>query len=828
MGGVTIGYRYYAGFHAVLCHGPVDAITRIFVGDKTAWTGHQAVSGGIPIHEPYLFGGDQREGGIMGAVEVSMGGPSQMPSPYLRMLLGDMVPAFRGVTSIIAWRPQLSAMNPYVKPWRFEAIRIPKGWYESKAQIGDDANPAHIIYELLTNAEWGMGYSPGDIDEASFIAAADALYAEMFGLSLLWSDQTSVDEFIGEVLRHIDGVLFTHPRSGQFVLKLFRDDYDPDTLPTLGPSNVLSLESFSRVGWSDRVSQVTVTWVDGPTNKKQSFTVYNMAVFGMQGAGRPVPVVNDYPGLSNAAIATAVTYRDLRRASAPLAQIVLTANRQAAALTQGDVFRFDWPELEIDGMVLRVLKIDYGTLQKGAVRLECVEDIFSLGIPATAAPPASGWQNPAATVPAALAVRVVGELPYYLVVRDITGDSASALADLAAKPEAGWLAVSGVASAGTSRFDIWVDSGGGYADTGYPGNPSPSAVLASAAACADTVLHVSDAALMDFAEAGLYAWLGNECVGFLSYDAEAATVTVRRGVLDTVPAPHAAGTVLLLADGWQAAVSSPEYLSGETVAVKARTVTGAGALALDDAPADSYTLAHRMVRPYPPGRLRVNGAAYPASITGLLAIAWAHRDRTLQLAGLVGEDTGDIGPEPGTTYTIRLYVGGVLLRTEAGLTGTAYTWVDEAADNGGGLGTDLRVEVEAVRDGYVSWQAASWEGVRTGGFSPSAPAVPAATSLSATAADESIHWAWTAGGSGNRFEIVLSPSNDRGDADRRVVDAGTATSYDQAENLGMSWYGWVREVTAAGVVGPYFPSSPTAGIEGAPLGGVDLADGVTP
>jgi hypothetical protein len=29
---VTVGYRYHAGMHRVLCHGPVDALTRIVVG----------------------------------------------------------------------------------------------------------------------------------------------------------------------------------------------------------------------------------------------------------------------------------------------------------------------------------------------------------------------------------------------------------------------------------------------------------------------------------------------------------------------------------------------------------------------------------------------------------------------------------------------------------------------------------------------------------------------------------------------------------------------------------------------------------------------------
>ena len=36
---VTVGYRYYAGMHLALCHGPVDSLNKIVVGERTAWSG---------------------------------------------------------------------------------------------------------------------------------------------------------------------------------------------------------------------------------------------------------------------------------------------------------------------------------------------------------------------------------------------------------------------------------------------------------------------------------------------------------------------------------------------------------------------------------------------------------------------------------------------------------------------------------------------------------------------------------------------------------------------------------------------------------------------
>lgn len=84
---------------------------------------------------------------------------------------------------------------------------------------------AHILYECLTNAAWGMGYPSASIDDASFRAAADTLAAEGFGLNLIWLQQSKIEQFVREVLDHIGGVLTTSPSTGRFVLKLVRADY---------------------------------------------------------------------------------------------------------------------------------------------------------------------------------------------------------------------------------------------------------------------------------------------------------------------------------------------------------------------------------------------------------------------------------------------------------------------------------------------------------------------------------------------------------------------------------------------------------------------------
>lgn len=75
---------------------------------------------------------------------------------------------------------------------------------------------------------------------------------------------------------------------------------------------------------------------------------------------------------------------------------------------------------------------------------------------------------------------------------------------------------------------------------------------------------------------------------------------------------------------------------------------------------------------------------------------------------LVDQAQASIGPEAGTTYTMRIVdpTGPTTLHTEAGLSGTAwtYTQADRQTDFGGVGPHSVRVEIESLRDGLTSLQ----------------------------------------------------------------------------------------------------------------------------
>lgn len=701
-GSTTIGYKYHLGMHMAVCHG-ADELQGIRVGERCPWSGSN-YGGSIYIDAPDLFGGPKREGGVVGQVDVMPGGPTQVVNDYLQAMLGAVVPAFRGVWSFVLRRVYLSAMNPYIKPWSFLMRRTSCAWYGGKCAIGSDRNPAHIIYECLTDTVWGMGHSTSIIDDDSFRAAADTLYSEDFGLSFMWSAEDEIQKFVQDVLRHIDGVLYLHPRTGLWTLKLMRGGYDTANLQLVGPSQISELASYVRMMWGELVNQLTLKWTEVSATEgetERSITLQNPA--GMAVQGQVVANTVTYNGVTNATLAMKLAQRDLRQQGAPLTKITIKGNRALASLYPGDPFRFSWPDLGIEQMIMRAVDIDYGSLTDGAVTIQAVEDAAGLDQSVIGLPTPSEWQSPI-THPAPAPNRALVEIPYYVLIKEITGENEAILSGY--DPQGGIICMLAQRPAQDAMgYQIMTNTAQGYVTRGS-GQFTPTGTLVSAVGATDTQFNVGNGMDLTLVATGTIAYIDGEIVLIKSAIAS-GLVTVARGMLDTVPAAHAAGARIWFSAMDDCGYDPTEYGEGANVSLKCLPRTAKGTLAEASAPVDSITMQARAFRPYPPGNVRLNGSYMPTSITGPLVVTWAHRDRKQQTTPtLIEQGDASVGPEAGTTYTLRLYgETGVLKKTVSGVTGATYTWDTEQADCGlGRLNTSLRLELEAVRDGYTSWQ----------------------------------------------------------------------------------------------------------------------------
>jgi hypothetical protein len=181
-----------------------------------------------------------------------------------------------------------------------------------------------------------------------------------------------------------------------------------------------------------------------------------------------------------------------------------------------------------------------------------------------------------------------------------------------------------------------------------------------------------------------------------------------------MPAPHAEGDRVWMVSSGAGRTAPDPYLADVEVTAKLRPYNSAGTVSLSAAEAVTCTTVSRATRPYAPRDVLLNGEAYPEAITGELAIDWTHRNRRAAWSYADGGETAGI--EPGCGYRLRLYGDGdTLFRTETDLTGTTFTWSDEADDSGGDLNGTIRVVLDTVAaDGTESFQRFEWTVVRGG------------------------------------------------------------------------------------------------------------------
>ena len=189
-------------------------------------------------------------------------------------------------------------------------------------------------------------------------------------------------------------------------------------------------------------------------------------------------------------------------------------------------------------------------------------------------------------------------------------------------------------------------------------------------------------------------------------------VDVARSVIDAVPAKHTAGARLYFMDAF-AGSDNRVYPAGSDLRYALTPTTGLGTLALGSAPVDAVSsVSERHFRPYPPANVKLNGAYFPSSVIGQVALTWASRNRLTQTAGLTAWTSGNITPEANTQYRVQIRnadTTAVLVDvTQAGL-----TWTDTGNVLAGVA--NVRVQLFTTRDGYFSTDAVDWT-FRNSGF----------------------------------------------------------------------------------------------------------------
>lgn len=750
--GQTIGYKYYMSLHMGLCRGPIDEIVQINAGDVRAWpvpdgdanevggimttaegpngTGVSQyedgtyvtvaasaintirTSGDYSINAPELFGGEKKEGGISGSLRAMMGSASQIVPGWIKSLMGGRVPDFRGVVTLF-FDGMLCALNPYPKKWEFRVRRTTSGWDGDVWQPSlctiwmrggtiKAMNPAHMAYEAFTNRDWGRGMPRDGLQDEDWLETATTLYNEGFGLCMRYNRQSELGPFIQDIVDHIGGSIYPDRSTGRLSLSLLRGDYDMESIPLFTyDTGLIALEDAETASQDDIKNEVIVKWTDPIGKEERSARVQNLA--SRQATGASNSVTTSYAGVPTVELALRLAQRDVKASANSLKRYKVVLDRRAWRIVPGKVFRISVPDRNIFNAVLRAGKVTEEGGTDGKITVEAVLDVFGLPAASFISDQDSEWVPPDRTA----------QIPEQRVVREATYAELVVALDPAnlqiLSPDVGTIAtVVGRPSSLTQGYDLESMAVGDTSPTVGSGVFAPYVILSEAITPYQTEVSFVISFDVGIIETGAAVQIGDEICRLDDIEIDGSgvgTLTIARGCVDTLPQAHAVGVAALIVTN-EVGGDGREYASGETVSVKVLPYTSTNRLDPALAPNDPVSIEGRQGRPYPPGDLLVNGAPFAdaTAAEGTIALTWTHRDRIIQQDQLIEHGAASIGPEPGTTYTVRVYNGDTAtpVRTAAGIVGTAFDYTSAMASEDA-VGSDIWFEVESVRAGYVSF-----------------------------------------------------------------------------------------------------------------------------
>lgn len=728
------GFKYYLGYQQLICwSSPGMRIRALWLGQNKVWEGDasRGTLNGQPlvisIDNDQLFGGPDEGGGFIGELHVYLGGANQMPDPWMiaQMNADTVQEELRGLTP--AYRPFVSIVVPTA--YIGKQATIPEIWVELQwcpdrlglGAIDDDANPAELLYEIHVNTDWGLAESPELLDTASLLAVGNRLKEEKLGLLVPIPQKGQARTVVDAICEHVNLVRYIDPRTGKLTFKLIRDDYDTATVPVIN-ERICEDVSYTRLDWSETVSEISVNYTDRLANYEQSSINDNDPANIEINAGAKTSKSYDYPYFSNVENALWAAKREGRQQGYPLAAVTIVGNRTLSALRTGEVLCLNWPPYGISNMLLRVTDIDIGDFVEGKVTIEAIEDVFGLEKTEFGFSGSSEWQY-GPSYPSGVTYFGYLELPWemqqennsHVVAMAVQPDAKTVKWQVHRKQGDEWEKTSGMTqwtAAGRllyhmDAFGVAIDEAGfEVEDLGGVSNlpQDPDAIVSAR-------------------RGGNILLLGTEMMAYSTLsrlpNGHWQIKGIIRGIFDTLPVDHAPGeTAFFLEPGTYVNVllDGPVAAAGENVSgtynITAATVDAEEELL--PARGRSITTQRRPERPNPPGRVRMSYHMQPeivraASLTGDLTLTWLPRNK--QSFGIVSQDdqvnywTGQAFEVPeGMEFVLDVYVGTDKVASHVTQeTSFVYPWAQRCNDDIR-LDEQTRIVLWSKENGLTSYQ----------------------------------------------------------------------------------------------------------------------------
>jgi hypothetical protein len=245
-------------------------------------------------------------------------------------------------------------------------------------KVGDDCNPADVIWRILT-AAWACSACRrrGSTTRASS-PPPTTLNSEGHGYSRAITDHINAQELLADVLRQIDGVLFVHPLTGLITIKLVRYDYNSRDVPTISPDNCERLENFDAGSLVGLPNKIRVTFTDRAHEYSTGSAQTHSFVAAVGQSAQGAEIEKTFLGCHTQELADTLAARELEAESRPLTKCSAIVSRDFWLTCPGDVVRLVVARARHQRADARRQRRSRRADDSNSVRLDLIQEFFQV------------------------------------------------------------------------------------------------------------------------------------------------------------------------------------------------------------------------------------------------------------------------------------------------------------------------------------------------------------------------------------------------------------------------------------------------------------------
>lgn len=641
--------EYVSGYdldiHVALCLGPDVHLIGIYEDNNRIWQGDasgartiiDAISGDA-VHKAIFYDGRFNQN-VGGGGEMTINAPGYVGVACVNLL----------EVNVLEVCPALS----------FEVTRTPNPLGLSNADnvnADGDVNPMTALADVIINKWGGAGTATNRIDNVSLTAAAVRLAAEGIFCSIInLEGGTSTISVIQEIEQLISGFIFEDPADGLIKCRLVRWDlYDFNNAILLNESNVSELRDFQKQSWVDAATKSVAQFTNREVEYTQDIVMAQSPM--VSGSSREIePATYAYPIAMSVDVASKCLARDMILYNQPSWAGEVQCSRVLADALPGDLVLFSWAEYNIENLPMIVN--DRSDIAGDVAIVASISELINVNDTVLFAVPEPSLFNPPEKDPATPLSAKVMSAPYFIQVNAGYDDRIWTKRTQVCTP----LYLVEAYNSIQSSFDVRM--------LNYPDQPSPpvgdqptinrEALYASVGQLPDPITaldgwisgkinslfingvirknYLKSKGLAGVQAGEIFLIIDDEIMSFEACENQGSGIweltNVWRGLLDTAPAAHSAGSkVYVINNNWTDRIGmsfdiEPDYIPH----LRFCSRTPDDKQVNEGLDYSDWTPDGRVNRPLRPVEIKLNGtrstSSFPTTAGASITVSWKNRNR---------------------------------------------------------------------------------------------------------------------------------------------------------------------------------------------------------